>query len=149
MSATCWPDSQMSALLADMALLCQHKIDPDTTFSCWGWPTFTPFIFLYQSTYTKPAKNLYIRSLVYNTIEKLTTTTHNNQHEPRRPTLHRLELSPSMVRPATPPIHGAAASYRLAQGTRRQVRQRRCWFPCLGRQREPYQKIERKAGSFP
>ena len=30
MSATCWPDSQMSALLADTALSCRHKIDPDT-----------------------------------------------------------------------------------------------------------------------
>jgi hypothetical protein len=36
----------------------------------------------------QPAKNLYIRSLVFNTMEQLTTTTHNNQHEPRRPTLH-------------------------------------------------------------
>jgi hypothetical protein len=90
MSPTCRPDSQMSALLADMALPCRHKIDPDTTFSCRGWPTFTPFFFLYQSTCTQPAKNLYIRNLVYNTIEQLTTTAHNNQHEPRRPTLHRL-----------------------------------------------------------
>ena len=83
MSATCRHDSQMSALLADiMALSCRHKIDPDTTFLCRGWPTFTPFFFLYQNMYTQPAKNLYIRSLVYNTIEQLTTTTHNNQHEP-------------------------------------------------------------------
>jgi hypothetical protein len=51
MSATCRPDSQMSALLADTAELCRHKIDPDTTFSCRGWPTFTPFFFLYQSMY--------------------------------------------------------------------------------------------------
>jgi hypothetical protein len=36
MSATCRPDSQMSALLADTALSCRHKIDPDTTFSCRG-----------------------------------------------------------------------------------------------------------------
>ena len=82
MSATCRHDSQMSALLANMALSCRHKTDPDTTFLCRGWPTFTPFFFLYQNMYTQPAKNLYIRSLVYNTIEQLTTTTHNNQHEP-------------------------------------------------------------------
>jgi hypothetical protein len=85
--------------------------------------------------YAQPAKNLYIRSLVYNRIEQLTTTTHNNQHESRHPTLHRLQLSPSMVRPAAPPTHGAAASYRLAQGARHRVRQRCCWFPRLGRQR--------------
>jgi len=34
-----------------------------------------------------------------------------------------------MVRPATPPTHGAATSYRLAQGVRHRVRQCRCWFP--------------------
>jgi hypothetical protein len=53
MSATCQPDSQMSALLADTALSCRHKIDPDTTFLCREWPTFTPFFFLYQSTYVR------------------------------------------------------------------------------------------------
>jgi hypothetical protein len=45
MSATCWPDSQMLALLADTALSCRHKTDPDTAFLCQGWPTFTPFFF--------------------------------------------------------------------------------------------------------
>jgi len=43
MLATCRPDSQMSALLAGTALWRQHKTDPDTAFSCWGWPIFTPF----------------------------------------------------------------------------------------------------------
>jgi hypothetical protein len=47
MSATCWPDSQMSALLAD------HKTDPDTAFSCRGWPAFTPLV----HTYAQHAKN--------------------------------------------------------------------------------------------
>jgi hypothetical protein len=45
MLVTCRPDSQMSALLADSALLCQHKTDPDTAFLCREWPTFTPFFF--------------------------------------------------------------------------------------------------------
>jgi hypothetical protein len=45
MSATCWPDSQMLAHFADMPLSWRHKIDPDTTFLCRGWPTFTPFFF--------------------------------------------------------------------------------------------------------
>jgi hypothetical protein len=44
--------------------------------------------------YAQPAKNLYIQrslSCLQYTIEQLlTTTTHNNQHEPHRPTLHRL-----------------------------------------------------------
>ena len=45
MSATCRPDGQMSAHFADMPLSWRHKIDPDTTFLCRGWPTFTPFFF--------------------------------------------------------------------------------------------------------
>ena len=44
--------------------------------------------------YAQPAKNLYIQrslSCLQYTIEQLlTTTTDNNQHEPRCPTLHRL-----------------------------------------------------------
>ena len=73
------------------------------------------------------------------TCQKSQHTTTNMSHAPRRPTLHRLETSPSMGRPAAPPNHGAAASYRLAQGERSQVMQSRCWFPCLGHQRKPYQ----------
>jgi hypothetical protein len=46
MSATCRPNSQMLAHFADMPLLWRHKIDPNTTFLCRGWPTFTPFFFL-------------------------------------------------------------------------------------------------------
>jgi hypothetical protein len=45
MSVTCGPDSQMLVLLADTALLCRHKTDPDTAFLCRGWLTFTPFFF--------------------------------------------------------------------------------------------------------
>ena len=48
MSATCHPDSQMSALLANIFLLWQHKTYPDTVFSCWGLPTLTPFFLEYQ-----------------------------------------------------------------------------------------------------
>jgi len=104
---------------ADTALSCRHKTDPVTAFSCC-------FFFKYQ----RQVQHMH-------NLPKITT--HNNQHEPRRPTLHRLETSPSMGRPAAPPNHGAAASYRLARGERSQVMQSRCWFPCLGRQRKPYQ----------
>jgi hypothetical protein len=31
-SATCWPDSQKSVLLADSAKSCRHKFVPDTFF---------------------------------------------------------------------------------------------------------------------
>ncbi len=41
MSATCRPDSQMSALLADIPLSWRHKTNPDTVFLCPGLPTFT------------------------------------------------------------------------------------------------------------
>ena len=149
MSATYRPDSQMSALFGDTALSCRNKIDPDRHN---GW--HLPFFFLYQSMYAQPAKNLSIRSLVYNTIGALskifllTTTTHNNQQShaalsstgfsPLPPWLGRRHHQ-LMV----PPLHW------LAQGARRRVRQRRCWFPCLGSQREPYQKIDGKAGSCP
>jgi hypothetical protein len=44
-SATCQPNSQMLAILANTALSCQHKTDPNTAFLCRGWPTFTPFFF--------------------------------------------------------------------------------------------------------
>ena len=71
-------------------------------------------------------------------------TTHNNQHEP--PPLPVASAYTSMGRSAVPPNHGAAASYRLAQGARCRVRRRCCWFPCFGRQREPHKKIERKVG---
>ena len=66
MLATCRPDSLMLALLADMAL---SQNDPDTTYLCWGWPTFTPFFFLCQSTYAQPAKNLYSTYVVLSTIQ--------------------------------------------------------------------------------
>ncbi len=45
MLATCWPDSQMFALLANTPLSWQHKTDPDTVFLCRGLPTFTQFVF--------------------------------------------------------------------------------------------------------
>ncbi len=45
MSATCRPDSQMSALLADIPLSWRHKTNPDTVFMCRGLPTFTQFVF--------------------------------------------------------------------------------------------------------
>jgi hypothetical protein len=48
MLATCRPDRQMWALLANISLLWQHKSDPDTVFLCWGLPTFTPFFLKYQ-----------------------------------------------------------------------------------------------------
>jgi hypothetical protein len=34
MLATCCPDSQMTALLADISLLWLHKTNPDTVFLC-------------------------------------------------------------------------------------------------------------------
>jgi hypothetical protein len=45
MSATCQPDSQMSAFLADIPLSWRHKTDPNTVFSCRGLRTFTQFVF--------------------------------------------------------------------------------------------------------
>ncbi len=48
MSATCRPDSQMSALLADISLSWRYKTIPDTVFLCRGLPTFTPFFLEYQ-----------------------------------------------------------------------------------------------------
>ncbi len=45
MSAICWPNSQMLALLADIPLSWRHKINPDTVFLCRGLPTFTQFVF--------------------------------------------------------------------------------------------------------
>ncbi len=45
MSATCWPDSQMSAFLANIPLSWQHKTNPDTVFLCRGLLTFTQFVF--------------------------------------------------------------------------------------------------------
>ncbi len=48
MSATCCPDSQMSALLADISLSRRHKTDSATVFLCRGLPTFTPFFLEYQ-----------------------------------------------------------------------------------------------------
>ncbi len=45
MLVTCLPDSQMSALLADILLSWRHKTDPDTVFLCRGLPTFTQFVF--------------------------------------------------------------------------------------------------------
>ena len=46
MSATCHPDSQMSALLANISLSWRHKTDPDTVFWCQGLPTYAPFFLL-------------------------------------------------------------------------------------------------------
>jgi hypothetical protein len=48
MSATRRPNSQMSALLADISLSWQHKTNSDTVFLCRGLPTFTPFFLEYQ-----------------------------------------------------------------------------------------------------
>ena len=60
MSATCRPDSQMLAHLADMPLLWRHKIDPDTTFLCLGLtflcrglPTFSKFSLSTRATYSE------------------------------------------------------------------------------------------------
>ena len=86
MSATCRPDSQMSALLADTALSCRRKIDPDTTFSCQGWPTCTPFFFLYQPeyvcTHNLPKTSTYdVVYLVYN-IHNRAVVDNNNTQQP-------------------------------------------------------------------
>ena len=42
MLATCRPDSQMLALLANISLSRQHNTDLDTVFLCRGLLTFTP-----------------------------------------------------------------------------------------------------------
>ncbi len=49
MSATCRPDSQMSALLAEMPLSRRHNFDPDTFF-CVGICRHPPNFPLYGST---------------------------------------------------------------------------------------------------
>ncbi len=98
-----------------------------------------------------PKTSKYIRSLVYNKIRALseifllTTTTHNNQQSHTAlPSTSFSPLSPWLGQwhhqLMVPPLH------RLAQGAHRQVRQRRCWFPCLGCQREPYQKKRGRRG---
>ncbi len=48
MSALCRPDSQMSALLANISLSWRHKTNSDTVFLCQELPTFTPFFLEYQ-----------------------------------------------------------------------------------------------------
>ena len=66
----------------------------------------------------------------------------------RRPTLQRLQPSPSMSRPAAPPNHGAATPYGPMQGACHRVRRRRCWFPCFGHHNATHQITERGAGSW-
>ena len=71
------------------------------------------------------------------------TTTHNNQHERRRPTHQRLWPSPSMGRPAAPPTDGASAPQHHTQAASRRACASCCWFACLGGRNERHQKIER------
>ena len=44
MSATCLPDRQMSALLADISLSWRHKSDPDTYFLVGDFTNIHPFL---------------------------------------------------------------------------------------------------------
>ena len=46
MLATCCPDSQMLALLANISQSWRHKTSPDTVFLCRGLPIFTHFFLL-------------------------------------------------------------------------------------------------------
>jgi len=72
MTATCRLDRTVKCRhfwpTPDMSLSCKHKIDPNTTCLCQGWPIFNLFVFFYQSTYTQPAKNLYSTYVVLSTI---------------------------------------------------------------------------------
>ncbi len=77
------------------------------------------------------------------------TTAHEPQNEPPLPYPPAALSSLSMGRAAVLPTHGAATSYKLAQGVRDQVRQRHGWFPCLGSQCKPHQKIQTKAEPWP
>jgi hypothetical protein len=109
----------MSALFADTALSCRHKIDPDTTFSCQGWPTFTLLLFVPEYIHTTCQKPLlYIRSLVYNMIEQWQqqhTTT--NMSRAALPSTSFSPLPPWFGQRhrqlMVPPLH---IGYRLAQG---------------------------------
>ena len=76
------------------------------------------------------------------------TTTHNNQNEPPPPYPPAALPFFSMGRAVVPLTCGAAASHGPMQGACHWVRWRHGFFPCLGCQCEPHQKIEREAGSW-
>jgi len=65
MSATCRPDSQKSALLANAAKSCRHKFVPDT-FLCRGLPTFSKFPLSTRGTYGVIIVQTGMYSWVYN-----------------------------------------------------------------------------------
>jgi hypothetical protein len=69
MSATCWPDSQMLALLANTALSSQHKTDPDSIFVS-GMADIYPFLLLVPEVrmHNPPKTSTYVVVLVYHTI---------------------------------------------------------------------------------
>jgi len=81
--------------LADRPPTSRHKFVPDTFF-CVGDCRLSPnFLHVpeYVCTHNLPKTSTYDVGLScqqYTIEQLLTTTTHNNQHEPCRPTLHRL-----------------------------------------------------------
>jgi hypothetical protein len=115
---------------------------------------------LYQFLHIKcilPAQFLNLpfrRGTTYITIFRSQThnpqhTTQNNQNGPLPPYPPTALPSVSVSRAAAPTTYGASAPHGPMQDARHRFRPRRCWFPCLGRQRKPHQNIERKKGPWP
>ncbi len=97
---------------------------------------------------------LFHQSTTYITIFCLQThnpqhTTQNNQNKPLPPYPPVALPSLSMSRAAVPTTNGASTPHGPMQGACHWVRQRGCWFPCLGHQCKPHQNIERKKGPWP